>query len=189
MTGFIWTHTNAEVAVAVKDRLRLQFVGNCSHTILEEFCILYPIKLIYLVRYRKLDFGLCNNLWAADDQVSMWAWLKTSIFPTRPIDPVKWVPVLYIEYQSYCAVVWFGATRPVPHKRVLASYVHTESRKTEGGSMHRKWGGGGPKSYDSTETLVLYINDLCTYNLYGPVRNVFVADRSIIWASGRASSW
>jgi hypothetical protein len=32
---------------------------------------------------------------------------------------------------------------------------------------------------------LLYNNYLCTYDLYGPVRNVFDAGRSIMWASGR----
>jgi hypothetical protein len=56
--------------------------------------------------------------------------------------------VLYIEYQSFCAVVLFGASRPpTPANecscRRAIQYIHTGSRKTEGGSNFawvRGWG-------------------------------------------------
>jgi hypothetical protein len=52
-----------------------------------------------------------------------------------------------------------GPPRPLQRKRA----IHTGSRKTEGGRPFRMGKEvGGPKSYDSTETLVLYT----VYSLY-----------------------
>jgi hypothetical protein len=43
--------------------------------------------------------------------------------------------VLYIECQSFCVVVLFGATRPLPPQTSVGElYIHTGSRKSEGGS-------------------------------------------------------
>ncbi len=52
-----------------------------------------------------------------------------------------------IEYQSFCAVVWFGTTHPPP-TQVGVGELHKQETERQRGE---------PKSYDSTETVVIYI--------------------------------
>ncbi len=69
----------------------------------------------------------------------------------------------YVEYQSSCAVVWFGDLEPPPPPtQVSVGELYIQGNegieKTAGGkpfSMGKAV--RGPKSYDSTETVVLYV--------------------------------
>jgi hypothetical protein len=61
--------------------------------------------------------------------------------------------VLYIEYQSFCAVVMIW-DHPPPPPQPSAGELYIQGVERQIGGAFRV---GGPKSYDSKETLVLYI--------------------------------
>jgi hypothetical protein len=67
--------------------------------------------------------------------------------------PVKWVG--YIEYQSFYTVLLFGATHPLPPKASVGELYIQGVERQRGEPFRTGKGVGGPKSYDSTATLVL----------------------------------
>ncbi len=147
--------------VAVKDRLRIQFVVNCSHTILEEFCFRYPIKIIYqlssisevvfwFVR-QSLGCGrsrfllLCRPNWNQYFFYQGHRHRKVSIAYREP------------EFLSY-RMIWGHPPRPL-QASVGELYIQGVERQRGGKPFRTEKEVGGPKSYDSLETLVLYIQN------------------------------
>ncbi len=77
--------------------------------------------------------------------------------------------VLYIDYKTFCAVIGLGPPAPTPasecRRAICTLFLYSTYRDRKTKSMrgraisHGKedGGGGGPKLYDSTATLVIII--------------------------------